>query len=303
MNSKLLKSVNAICLICLLLIIQACNQSKYSDQKGDYFGLTPPGKNAEVFGPNIISMPGRGEYMILFSQDGNECYISCYQQGRSCIYYSERVNNKWLNLSEIAFAKNIKFELSNISSDSNTIYLENSNDIWMSDRKDGLWSEPKRLPSPINSNSNDHGYSISSDGTIVISSSRENETGNSFDIWSIKAGSDKAENLGSVVNTQIRNITPCIAKDGSYIIFSTSDTSYEYLYISFYLGHNEWTKPVDMNIADTKINVSSYQNRPTISPDGKYLFFNSHNSDNANISDIYWVSTDIIEDIKKKVVK
>ena len=303
MKIKISKIGKDIMLLCCILGMQACNAPNYSDQNDEYFGQTPPGIKAEIFMPNVISLPDRGEYSIAFSSDGNECYISCYQKNSRSIYYTKRMKNKWKKQSEVIFSENKKYDLSGLSADGDKIFLENDNDIWKAERKDGLWSEPKRLPSPVNSGSNDHGYSITSDGIIYISSSRPNGSGNSFEIWRILPSSDKAESLGTVVNSTLRNLTPCIARDGSYIIFTQSDTSYEHLCISFYKEDSQWTEPVNMDIAGASINISTYQNRPTLSPDGKFLFFNSHDSDNAGISDIYWVSTEAIENIRKEILK
>ncbi|HAP43924.1 MAG TPA: hypothetical protein DD477_09750 [Spirochaetaceae bacterium] len=303
MKIELPKIGKVILLLCGILGMHCCNALKYSGQKGDYFGQTLPGQEAEIFMPNVISLPDRGEYSIAFSSDGNECYFSCYQNNSSSIYYAQRVNNTWERPSEVTFSNTIKFDLSSLSDDGNTILLENGNDIWIAERKDGLWSEPKRLLSPINSASNDHGYSITSDGVVYISSSRPNGSGNSFEIWRVLPSSDRAESLGTIVNSNLRNLTPCIARDGSYIIFTQSDTSYEYLCVSFYQGGNQWTEPVNMNIAGARINIATYQNRPTLSPDGKFLFFNSHDSNNADKSDIYWVNADVIEGIRIEVLK
>ena len=303
MKSTLSKIGTSLMLLYCIAGMQACNVPKYSDLQGDYFGQPLPGIKAEIFAPSFISLPDRGEYAIAFSPDGNECYISCNVKNTSSIFYTKRVNNTWIKQSEISFLKDQKFDLSHLSADGNTIYLEKDKDIWKSERKAGSWSEPERLPSPVNSASNDHGYSTSSDGIMYIGSSRPAGSGNSLEIWRIVPSSDNAENLGPVINSTQRNLTPCIAPDGSYLIFTQSDTSYEYLCISFDKGNSQWTEPVNMDMDGARINISTYQNRPSLSPDGKYLFFNSHGAGNAGISDIYWVSTEIIANIRNEVIK
>jgi Tol biopolymer transport system component len=44
-----------------------------------------------------------------------------------------------------------------------------------------------------------------------------------------------------------------------------------------------------------KLNIEAENIVASISPDGKYLFFNSMN---GNTWDIYWVDADIIEELK-----
>lgn len=49
-----------------------------------------------------------------------------------------------------------------------------------------------------------------------------------------------------------------------------------------------------------KINSEDSENRPYITPDGKYFFFTSTNRGNR---DIYWVDAEILEDFKPKAGK
>jgi ankyrin repeat protein len=100
------------------------------------------------------------------------------------------------------------------------------------------------------------------------------------------------------------DISPCIAPDGSYLIFSSTRPggySVQDLYICFYKGNNEWTAPVNMNSSDAKINIEGYnQVSPSLSPDGKFLFFCNH-AHSGNTIDIYWVSITVIDNIKKLI--
>ncbi len=269
---------------------------------GSYFGQTPPGKKAQLFAPGIVSLTDRGEYVIVFSPDGTECYIDGYFQGVSKIFYTKRSGTTWTAQTEIPFLLNQGFSLSGLSADGKRLFLEKDNDIWMVERDAGAWGEPQRLPLPINSTYNDHSYSETADGVVYVGSSRKGGLRKMLEIWRMLPGAAKAENLGPVINALPRSLTPYVAPDGSYLIFSESDTSYEALVISFNKGNNEWTKPVNMDVTGAGINVSGYQNRPTFSPDGKYLFYNSHDSEKPDVSDIYWVSADVIKDIRIKVL-
>jgi hypothetical protein len=54
-----------------------------------------------------------------------------------------------------------------------------------------------------------------------------------------------------------------------------------------------------MDRSGADINILN-QDSPTLSPDGKYLFFRPHTGyPYTNISDIYWVSTHILDTLKK----
>jgi len=49
------------------------------------------------------------------------------------------------------------------------------------------------------------------------------------------------------------------------------------------------------------INTDMLERFPSISPDGKYLFFTRNKG--SEISDFYWVSAKIIEELKPKELK
>ena len=105
------------------------------------------------------------------------------------------------------------------------------------------------------------------------------------------------ENLGNSVNSNASENFAYIAPDESFIIFhSTRPENYSRgnnLYICFRKKDRTWTKAINMG---KEINSISC-NAPSLSKDGKYLFFNrSKNS----IVDFYWVDAKIIEELKTK---
>lgn len=65
------------------------------------------------------------------------------------------------------------------------------------------------------------------------------------------------------------------------------------LYISFKTQDGTWGYPINMG---SEINTETRERFPTVSPDGKYLFFMRHTPG----QDFFWVSTDIIKKLKKQ---
>jgi uncharacterized protein (TIGR02145 family) len=258
-----------------------------------YFGQTPPGNQAEKFAPGIVSLPKRGEYIITFSTDYDECYFSTYSSDYIVKnYLAKRINNSWTDFTETLYIATF------FSTDGGKIFIEDAGDILMAEDTTGGWGVPTILPSPINSSSYDDSYSETTEGVKYICSNRPGGLGKQYEIWRIDPLTNQAENLGPVINSTPRNITPYIAPDESYLIYTHSNGYYEHLYISFSKGDNGWTEPINMDRSGANIN-RLYQTCPKLSPDGKYLFYNSHNPDYADSSDIYWVSTSIIDTLKK----
>ena len=275
----------------------------------DYFGQTSPGDSAVIFAPGIISLPGRNEINITFSPDGSEVYYSAVNSDGSDegVYYKKRVNKTWTEQVKEPIFDGFRFP--RFSAGGNKLYFTKYNNdntvshIWGSERTTGGWSSPQILAAPVNSTASDAGYTETADSIIYISSTRPGGFGNG-DIWCIRPMSGQAENLGSFVNSAAGDYDPCIARDGSYLIFGSERPGgygNQDLYVSFKKGNQGWTKPVNMEACGAGINLAQYSAiEPSLSPDGKYLFFNRHNWTGVT-PDIYWVSTNVIDKLKKIV--
>ena len=82
----------------------------------------------------------------------------------------------------------------------------------------------------------------------------------------------KPVNLKLENNENLKGVTPYIAPDESYLIYSLGYKVGEAdIYISYRLKNNKWTKPVDLG---PDINRKDAMDLcPMVSPDGKYIVF------------------------------
>ena len=78
---------------------------------------------------------------------------------------------------------------------------------------------------------------------------------------------------------------PCIAPDGSYMVFDVYGG--EYLYVSFRNPDGTWGEAIDL----TEHGFDTTAGGASLSPDGKYLFFYLRD-------DIWWVDAEVIEDLR-----
>lgn len=280
-------------------------ENDFINQTDAYFGQKPPKDSAMIFAPGIFSLPERLESNIVFSKDGKECYFGVLEIKNNKvfykIYYTKYLNNKWLEQTETPFSVNNNICDPFLSADEKRLYFEKNGDIWMVKRTAEGWGEQERLPSPINSDSYDFSYMETTDSVVYISSKRPGGFGGA-DIWKIDK-SLKAENLGDKFNTKLFDYSPFIAPDGSYFIFGSyrkGKHGQADLFISFRKENDEWTDPVNMNYAGAKINNNTaHHSNPSLSPDGKFLFFRRHET--MMDMDVYWVSTAVISRLKEKV--
>jgi hypothetical protein len=93
---------------------------------------------------------------------------------------------------------------------------------------------------------------------------------------------------------------PCIAPDGSYLIFDSGGG--DHLQLSFRKKDGTWGEAIDL----TKHGFDPLVGLPAVSPDGKYLFFKlgcrgeldvAHSDTNR---DIWWVSSELVERLRPR---
>ncbi|MCK8521043.1 ankyrin repeat domain-containing protein [Aquimarina sp. D1M17] len=294
-----------------LLVSLGANKDKVRNMtlKGSYMGQEPPGTSAKLFAPNFISTE-ESEFGSVFNKDGTVFYFGVDVNGKNEIRYSTKVNDTWskpqIFLSHETYGYNDPF----LSNDENRLYFISNSaldgegdpkdiDIWYVEKRNGKWSEPINAGTNINSGGNEYYISFTNDGTMYFSSngnaSPENK-GSNYDIYYSKFNNgtfQKSVALGAAINSTAYEADVCIAPDESYIIFcSTRENSIGQgdLYISFKKEDATWTKSVNMG---PEVNTKNYEYCPFITKDGKYLFYTSN-------QDIYWISTEIIKQLKKK---
>jgi outer membrane protein OmpA-like peptidoglycan-associated protein len=95
--------------------------------------------------------------------------------------------------------------------------------IYYSEKKDGVWSEPKGIPSNSFEYSNQHAYYDEGTSSLYFASNRPGGKGG-YDIWKSVRKSDgswsEAENLGDKVNTSKAEVFPSLTPDGQLLFAS-----------------------------------------------------------------------------------
>jgi hypothetical protein len=257
---------------------------------GIYLGQKPPGLTPEKFAPGIVSTYGAREIGCTFSPDGKAFYfkrpgigvmVSHWREGGWTapektdidggeMYIWPKDGHMYLNVMVQAPE----------GSEQNTQY-----GIGVLEKSGTEWGKPQFLVPGMF-------VTLSKTGTIYTSWFFEGD----FDVIKytpIDGVYSTHEVLGPAVNSAVFDAHPCVAPDESFLIFdSTRKGSFAFsdLYISFRDKNGQWTEAVNMG---EEVNMPGINQCPMLSPDGKILFWNSHN-------DIYWVDAKIIEILKQE---
>jgi hypothetical protein len=284
---------------------------------GLYLGQTPPGMTPEVFAPDIITPTHEVQNCLTISPDGKEIYWGIWYPEKNInkILFSKFVDRNWtkpqfvLTSDENNFSDDAPF----LSPDGKKLYFISrrpsyKNDtssletVWVAERINMEWSEPKLLPQVINTMKTHMQFSVAGNHNIYFKSRKNQGRNNDIFYSEYLNGNYQAPiKLGNNINSDYQEITPFISKDEKYLIFTRHGIPDGYggsdLFISFKKADGSWTKSVNLG---KSINSPSWENCPIISPDGKYLFFISNRSGRYKI---YWVDAKIIKEFKTEALK
>ncbi len=269
------------------IILNSCNT------KNPYLGQKPPGSIPEAFAPGLVTTGG-WEHGGTFSPDMKEFYFlrqvgETNKKQEFVVYKND--DNKWKE-TVISPRKGQPF----ISPDGKIMFLGKR---YMERKENGDWSEIKKLDTPFDSLPI-MSLSASSKGTYFFDEFKRDFTGDIRYSRLVNGTYEEPRLLNKSINTG-KSFHPFIAPDESYLLFdSKREDGYgdSDIYISFRLQNGSWGNPI--NLGD-KINTKAWEASASVTPDGKYLFFNRNiGSDKYENVDIFWVDAQVIENLRPK---
>lgn len=312
-------------------------KSEFANLNGPYLGQKPPGMQAEIFAPGILST-GLNEACISFSPDGKLCYFilsgSSFTGGGG-IFMSQEINYHWTEPARPLFIKKQPFAYPHISYNGEKLLFGSR---WASTEskkiKPGFisgymlktnngWSEPQIINFGKNKESY-QGFHVSeaANGNLYM------QVGNDIYVAKYENGNYLIpERLSDSINSPEYEGHPSIAPDESYLIFDASRSDVNGkgdMYISFRNHNGEWLKAINMG---GNVNSPGREYNPFVSYDGKYIFFTSNRMGDSTRSklsnkslnfqelhklqnnpkngsyDIYWVDARVTEELKPEHLK
>lgn len=297
-------------------------QNDFPVLKGPYLGQKEPGDKAELFAPGIVSTGNFEHSSPVFSPDLTEVYWSTIiEENKVTVlrptYYMKMVNGVWTEPEIPTFGKKFPCcENPFITPDGKKLFFTANKtippeiaDIFYVDRSGNGWGEPVRLGEPINTTDRYEGcVSVSANGTIFYNADyTDTPTKSGLYFSRLQSGKyQKPVYMDAGINVKEVDWTCYIAPDESYFIFCSfreGGFGSGDLYICFRQKNGSWSKPLNMG---DKINTNLNERFPNVTPDGKYLFFNStkkirgaaSDSPGNGYGDMYWISAKIIDELK-----
>jgi hypothetical protein len=263
-----------------------------------YLAQPRPGDSAVVFAPGLISLPGRKESCITFSNDGKSAYYSIEfwpSPGTAFTMYSEYKNNKWSTPVNTPFTAGRMTNEPFFAFNGSRIYLSATSvqnqvgavDLSYVVRNDTVWSSPISMGSPPNLSQDQWHCCIVSDTSIYFSTSNGQIARSQYINGVYLPRVILPYPINNANTTQTWG-DPYVVPNENYLIFkSTRAGGYGLndLYISYKKTNGKWTNPKNLG---NKINTQYEERSGDVTPDGLYMTFGSNN-------DLCWVSTSFVE--------
>ena len=264
---------------------------KYSAQSRHPYASNQPIPAPMIFGEGIISS-GDDESHPAFTPDGKTLYFlkNTPTFDHWTIVFSNYKDGKWGTPEVAPFSGQFSDADPFITSDGGRFFFistrsvdgkpKQDTDIWMMEKKNTGWGEPKHLGAQVNSSASEWLPTVSNDGTLYFGSDRAGGKGRT-DIYrsELKNGTyEDPENIGDAINSTASEVEPCIAPDESFLIFAAAGRGDSKGAFDLYVSYNKdgvWSKAESLG---DLVNSRGWDFSPMISPDGKYFFFTSNRS-------------------------
>lgn len=297
--------LGSITLLSIAVLLCCCATpsppSASTDEFAEYFGMAKPGLSPQLFAPGIL--PPEGGVMHSapsFSPDGTEVYFSLYFADEDprvdVIMFLQWEGGSWSSAQVAAFSGQFNDNWPWFSQDGNRIYFSSKRPhegegevaeeygLWFVERRESGWASPRRISSPADFDRDE--------GTIYVAASLPGGYGD-MDIYRLEyldGTYSMPQNLGPAVNTNAEEYGPCVAPDGSYLIFTRFEQAGEPrvdLYVSLRKGDGTWSEAQNMGDRMGAFRGGRFAG---LSLDGRYLFFVAQGGEA-----IYWVDARAVE--------
>jgi hypothetical protein len=296
--------------------IQVCQNAYFFINNPIEMSVTNMGSDVNSRYDDHSPLASVGEHRLFFTSRRNWIRMSLLSDGQ----YAEKIysvpldedNVESARMLKVFFRQNEHEAAASLSPDGDEMILfrndEHGKSLYLSRFSGQEWSDPEKLPFPINSFAEETHGSISADkSTLFFTSDREGGYGG-LDIYMVKrdihGNWGKPRNLGPHINTEYDEETPMIHYDGKTLYFSSEGHNSMGRLDVFYaemLKDSSWSKPVNLGYP-INTPADDFFFVPTVNKSHAY-YASSKFEDNYGGSDIYRVKFENNSDTELAVVE
>lgn len=242
--------------------------------------------------------PYLAKYMLMI-KPASMAYKQAQRQLDICIFGENAVKNA-LQISPEALSDTInqfdRLYFPSLTADNETLIFtvlltSNNEDLFVTKKINGAWSEPKSISTNINTEGNEGAGSISGDGrTLVFTACNRLDGYGSCDLYISKKNGetwDKPKNLGAGINTAYRERQPSLSADGRTLYFISDRAKGiggDDIWFSNLQNNGQWTASKNLG---NSINTPYDEVSPFIHANGHTLFFASEGHENLGGYDLF----------------
>lgn len=239
---------------------------------------TPSRGTPRIFAKNVISTR-LNERDITFSPDEEEIYYTGFS---GSIFFIQKQEDGTWSLPEVAsFSKGRRDIEPAFSPDGKRIYFSrlngSDNDIFYAERQeDGSWSGARDVGEAINTDANEFYPSVANDGSLYYTAIYGAGIGGE-DIWyaSFQEGTFSNPTVVTGVSTSADEFNAFVDPDEEFMYFGSFGREGAPgggdIYLSRRNQDGSWNDGALVN----RLNTSSLDYSPTVSPSGNFIFFTS----------------------------
>lgn len=271
-----------------ILLLAAAFQSGLAQNTFSLVLQDAPAKTALLSDGFISTSMNERDFSV--SPDGSEIYftISSPKSTFQTIVFSKRVKHgQWTKPEVVSFAGQFSDLEPAISADCKTLYFASNRpitgttpkdfDLWKVQREGNSWGIPENLGANINSETDEFYPSITKSGNLYFTAQYKNGIGREdiFVSALVNGVYQMPAVLDSAVNSKAFEFNAFVSPDEKYMLFTSygrkDDSGGGDLYISVKDDNNKWKPAVNLR----ELNSPQLDYCPSVSPDGKALFFTS----------------------------
>jgi Tol biopolymer transport system component len=274
------------------------DEGQPSDLSGPYLGQAVPDSEAKLFAPGIVSIKGRYEFALSFAPTGDRMLFTVQTADEKVkVLQARQLDGQWTQPAPVSLAHGARVD------EMEAFFSPNGQQVFFAPYDEGMdvriwqvaidgdnWINPSPLAGAIAEHPAFY-PTQAADGTLFYTNiaerrpyvSRLGEDGT----WSAKP---VAVDFGGHV---------FVAPDQSFLLLDAraeDSLGLGDIYVAFAEGGSNWSKPINLGPG---VNSTFSESCPSLSADGKYLFFSRYDED-GGIAQIYWVDAEVVSNARNR---